>query len=127
MHLSKGFYSKTGPIISLHISSVMNVRKLVHISHPKKKISKNIKQGRSYKNAFAQAALERSWSLLKLLWSTNIFTVSFIRPQSTYIPTVEYRSVCHLTGTGTPPSPLPQDTLSFLSLTASHLCHQDLG
>jgi hypothetical protein len=63
MHLSKG--SKTGPIISLHISSVMNVRKLVHISHTKEKISMNIKQGRSY--AFAQAALERSWSLLKLL------------------------------------------------------------
>jgi hypothetical protein len=40
---------------------------LVHISHTKEKISKNIKQGRSYKNAFAQAALERSWSLLKLL------------------------------------------------------------
>ncbi len=118
MHLSKG--SKTGPIISLHISSVMNVRSwFIYLIQRKRSVRTSNKVVLS-KILFAQAILERWWFLLKLLWSTNIFTVSFIRSQSTYIPTVEYRSVCPLTGTGTPHPSIPSPArYPFISITHS--------
>jgi hypothetical protein len=127
MHLSKG--SKTGPIISLHISSVMNVRSwFIYLIQRKRSVRTSNKVVPI--KMLLHRRLLKGHGLYSSCYEVLIFLLLVSSDHKVHIygiPTVEYRSVCPLTGTRTPPSPLPQDTISFLSLTASHLCHQDLG